>query len=39
MSNIVGNYLVCLYDIESETIEILSEIRGIPAGWLDNENF
>lgn len=33
-----GNYLICLYDFETGTTEILPEIRGTAAGWLDDEN-
>lgn len=34
-----GNYLICLYDFESGTTEILPEIRGTAAGWLNDESF
>lgn len=37
-NNIDDNYLLCLYDIESRTTEILPEIRGTASGWLDDEN-
>lgn len=37
-NDINGNYLLCLYDFKNGTTEILPEIRGTAAGWLDDKN-
>lgn len=37
-NNTDGNYLICLYNFEADTTEILPEIRGTAAGWLNDES-